>query len=47
MEKTKRVLGDDHIWTLENMAQLANTYKGQGRLDDTVALQEAVMQKRK
>jgi len=45
----KRVLGDvdDHPWTLENMANLADTYRGQGYLDEAVVLQETVLEKRK
>ena len=38
MEKTKRVLGSDHHWTLDNMANLANTYRDLGRLKDAEAL---------
>ena len=41
------MLGDDHSWTLENTANLANTHRDQGYLDDVVALWEAMMEKKK
>ena len=47
MEKTKRVLGDDHPWTLENMANLANTCRDQGRLMDAEALGVDVIERMK
>jgi hypothetical protein len=37
MEKTKRLLGDDHLHTLKSMANLAETYWNHGRWMDAEA----------
>jgi len=38
MEKMKVVLGDNHHWALENVANPASTYRNQGRLKNAEAL---------
>ncbi|KAL2199928.1 hypothetical protein P885DRAFT_75110 [Corynascus similis CBS 632.67] len=38
METRKRVLGEDHPDTLTSMANLACTWKSQGRLEDALDL---------
>ena len=47
MEKTKQVLGDDHPDTLTSMANLACTYRNQGRWKEAETLDVVVMEKRK
>ena len=47
MEKRKQVLGDDHPDTLKSMANLASTYRNQGRWKEAETLQVVVMEKRK
>jgi hypothetical protein len=44
MEMTKRVLGDEHPNTLSSIANLAATYRNQGRLKDAEELQVQVME---
>ena len=41
------MLGDDHIWTLDNMANLANTYSDLGRLGEAETLVVEVSEKRR
>ena len=38
METTKRVLGEEHPDSLTSMANLASTYRGQGRLKEAEEL---------
>jgi tetratricopeptide (TPR) repeat protein len=43
----KRVLGEDHLYTLASMLNLAYTYSGQGRLKEAEELEVRVMETRK
>jgi hypothetical protein len=47
METRKRVLGDEHPDTLTSMANLASTYREQGRWDEAFALMETCFQRRR
>jgi len=47
IEKRKRLLGEDHPDTLSSMANLAATYRNQGRWKDAEVLQVVVTEKRK
>jgi len=47
MEKSRRVLGDDHPDTITSMVNLAVVYFNQGRFDDAVALEVVVLEKRR
>ncbi|KAJ7282246.1 hypothetical protein C8J57DRAFT_43987 [Mycena rebaudengoi] len=47
LEMAKCTLGVEHPQTLDVMTQLANTYRGLGRLTDAEALQLVVLEKRK
>ena len=47
LEKSKRILGDDHPDTLTTMNNLAVTYRAQGKTAEAAVLQEEVLEKRK
>jgi tetratricopeptide (TPR) repeat protein len=47
MQTRKRVLGDEHSYTLTSMANLASTYRNQGRWKEAEELNVQVMQTRK
>ena len=45
LEKSRRILGDDHPDTLTTMNNLAETYRAQGRTGDAAKLHEEVLEK--
>jgi len=47
METTKRVLSDEHPHTLTSMANLASTYRNQGRWNEAKKLEVQVIETRK
>jgi Tetratricopeptide repeat len=47
IKTTKRVLGQEHPDTLSNMANLASTYRNQGRWEEAEELEVQVMEMRK
>ena len=47
METRKRILGQEHPDTLASMANLASTYRIQGRWKEAVKLQAKVIETRK
>ena len=47
METRKRVLGQEHPDTLTSMANLASTYRSQGRWKEAEELEVQVMEARK
>ena len=47
METRKRVLGEEHPDTLTSMANLASTYRNQGRWKEAEELEVQVMETRK
>jgi hypothetical protein len=47
METRKKVLGEEHPYTLTSMANLASTYRNQGRWKEAEQLEVKVMETRK
>jgi len=47
METRKRVLGEEHLYTLTSMGNLASTYRNQGRWKEAEELDVQVMETRK
>jgi len=45
LQKFRRILGEEHPYTLTAMANLAITYRDQGRMGEAAALPEEVLQK--